>query len=96
MGTVSARVPEDVESELEAYMDAENVDRSTAIRKLIIEGLDDWRRERALDALDAGEVTLSRAAEIAELSVWEFSQLATDRNISWVADDDLAADLDAL
>lgn len=96
MGTISARVPDELESELESYLDEENLDRSTAVRKLLAEGLAEWRTEQALDALDEGTVTVSRGAEIAGLSVWEFAQLAQDRDVTWVADDHLADDLDAL
>lgn len=96
MGTISARVPDELESELESYLDEENLDRSTAVRKLLAEGLAEWRTEQALDALDGGTVTVSRGAEIAGLSVWEFAQLAQDRDVTWVADDHLADDLDAL
>lgn len=39
MGMISARVPEELEAELEAYLEAENLDRSTAVRKLLAEGL---------------------------------------------------------
>jgi ATP-dependent protease HslVU (ClpYQ) peptidase subunit len=51
METVTTRIPEDDErllSELEAEWSA---DRSEVLRRLIAEGLDDWRRERALDEL---------------------------------------------
>lgn len=96
MGTISARVPDELETELEAYLDEENLDRSTAVRKLLAEGLDEWRTEQALDALDAGTVTVSKAAEIAGVSVWEFLQVAQDRDVTWVADDHLEDDLDAL
>jgi predicted HTH domain antitoxin len=96
MGTISARVPDELEAELEQYLEAERVDRSTAVRKLLAEGLDEWRRERALDRLDAGEVTFTRAAELAEMSVWDFARLAKEHDITWVADDHLADDLDAL
>lgn len=96
MGTISARVPDELESELESYLDEENLDRSTAVRKLLAEGLAEWRTEQALDALDEGTVTVSRGAEIAGLSVWEFAQLAQDRDVTWVADDHLEDDLDAL
>lgn len=96
MGTISARVPDELEAELEAYLDEENLDRSTAVRKLLSEGLEEWRREQALDRLAAGSITFSKAAELAGLSVWEFAQLAKERDITWVADDHLEADLDAL
>jgi predicted HTH domain antitoxin len=96
MGTVSARVPDDLESELEAYLDAEQLDRSTAVRRLLAEGLETWRQEQALDKLDAGEVSFTRAAEIAGMSTWDFARLAKEHDVTWVGADHLEDDLDAL
>lgn len=96
MGTISARVPDELEAELEAYLEEENLDRSTAVRKLLIEGLEDWREKRALRKLEAGEITFARAAELARLSVWEFAVLAEERDVTWVDSDHLEADLEDL
>lgn len=96
MGTISARVPDELEAELDAYLEDENLDRSTAVRKLLSEGLEEWRREQALDQLADGSITFSRAAELAGMSVWDFAQLAKERDITWVADDHLESDLEAL
>ncbi|OVE83535.1 UPF0175 family protein [Natronolimnobius baerhuensis] len=96
MGTISARVPDDLESELEEYLEEERLDRSTAVRKLLSEGLDEWRRERALERLAAGETTLSKAADTAGLSVWEFAQLADECDVTWVSSDHLESDLEEL
>ncbi|MFC6875064.1 MULTISPECIES: UPF0175 family protein [Halobellus] len=96
MGTVSARVPDEVEAELEAYLEAEKLDRSTAIRKLLAEGLEQWRREQALERLESGSITFSRAAEIAGMSVWDFAQLADERDVTWVDDEHLREDLEDL
>lgn len=96
MGTISARVPDDLEEELEEYVEAENLDRSTAIRKLLAEGLDEWRRERALDQLQAGEITFSRAADLAGMNVWDFAQFVKDHDVTWVAAEHLEADLNDL
>lgn len=96
MGTISARVPDELEAELEAYLEEENLDRSTAVRKLLIEGLEDWREERALRKLEAGEITFARAAELAGLSVWELAVLAEERDVTWVDSDHLEADLEDL
>lgn len=96
MGTISARVPDELEAELEEYLDEKNLDRSTAVRKLLSEGLDEWRREQALDQFASGSITFSKAAELVEMSVWDFAQLANNRDITWVADDHLDADLEAL
>ena len=96
MGTISTRVPDDLEAELETYLEDEKLDRSTAVRKLLSEGLEDWRRERALDSLAAGETTFSKAAEHAGMSVWDFARLAKERNITWVDGNHLEGDLEAL
>ena len=65
-------------------------------RSLLADGLEEWRRERALERLAAGEVTLSRAAEIADVSVWEFARLAQEADVTWVAADHLESDLEDL
>jgi len=96
MGTISARVPDELETELEAYLKGENLDRSTAVRKLLSESLEDWRRQQALEQLSDGKVTFNKAAELAEMSVWDFAQLVDDRDITWVADEHLDDDLKAL
>ena len=96
MPTISTRVPEDLEAELEAYLDEERLDRSTAVRKLLSEGLEAWRRERALERFADGEISLIKAAELADLSVWEFARLVDESDTAWVSGDHLEADLDEL
>jgi predicted HTH domain antitoxin len=96
MPTISTRVPEDLEAELEAYLESERLDRSTAVRKLLSEGLEEWRTERALDRFADGDVSLIKGAELADLSVWEFADLVEDADDAWVSADHLEADLDEL
>jgi len=96
MGTISARLPDDLEAELEEFVEAENLERSTAVRKLLSEGLDEWRRDRALAALESGEMTLSRAAEYAGVSTWDLVALARKRDVSWVDDAGVAEDLESV
>jgi len=96
MGTIFTRVPEELEAELEAYLEDEKLDRGTAVRKLLSEGLEDWRRERALDTVANGEITFSEAAERADMSVWDFAQLAKERDVTWVDGDHVEDDLEAL
>lgn len=96
MGTISARVPDDLEAMLEQYIEEENLDRSTAIRKLLAEGLEDWRQEHALELLAAGDITLARGAELAGVSVWKFAVLAKERDVAWVGREGVEADLESL
>lgn len=96
MGKVSTRIPEELEADLEAYIDEENLDRSTAVRQLLTEGLDAWRTRRALSQLQKGEVSFTRAAELAGVSVWNFAKLVRDDDIDWVSGDVVDADLDGV
>ena len=48
MGTISTRVPDELEAELEAYLEDEKLDRSTAVRKLLSEGLEEWRTKHEI------------------------------------------------
>jgi len=96
MGSISARVPDDLEEELERFIDKERLDTSTAIRKLLAEGLAEWRTEQALDQLERGTVTFTKAAELAGVDAWELARLARDRDVTWVGGDHLESDLDEL
>lgn len=94
MGTVSARLPEELEDELEAYLETERLDRSTAVRRLLAEGLAEWRSRRALERLRAGEVSFSRAAELADMTVWDFARLVREEDVTWVDEAGVDADLE--
>ena len=81
-----------MEDEVEALMREEHLEKSAALRKILHLGLEGYRRERALRLLSERKLTLSKAAEVAKVSVWEMMSLARDRRILWV-DDDLMDDL---
>ncbi len=97
MKTVTTRIPEDDEAvlaELEREMSA---DRSEVLRRLIRQGLDDWRKERALDQLRNHSITLRKAAELADVSYVEMLTLAAEEGIGvGYTTDDLERDLDRI
>jgi predicted HTH domain antitoxin len=94
METVTTRIPEDDEkllSELEEEMAA---DRSEVLRRLIRDGLEEWRKEKALDQLREHAITLRRAAEIAGIPYVEMLSLAAEEGIdTGYTTDDLERDL---
>ena len=97
MKTVTTRIPEDDEevlAELESEMSA---DRSEVLRRLIRQGLDDWRRERALNRLREHSITLREAAELADVSYIEMLTLAAEEGIDvGYTTADLERDLDCI
>jgi predicted HTH domain antitoxin len=90
--SVSARVPEDVFKELENFMKEESLEKSASIRKLLSEGLQHWKEQRALIALEEGKMSFLKAAQIAGLSVWDFADLVREKGIIWINSEKFASD----
>jgi len=84
MGVISTRIPEDLESELKRFMEEENIEKSGALRILLSKGINQWRRERALNLFRESKVTLLKAAEIAGINPWDFAILIKDEGMNWV------------
>lgn len=97
MKTVTTRIPEDDEealTELEAELRA---DRSEVLRRLIRQGLEEWRREQALEKLREHEVTVRKAAEIADVGYVEMLTLAAANGVDiGYTTDDLDRDLERI
>jgi predicted HTH domain antitoxin len=81
---LAVRIPSEVEKEISEIVEEEKVDKATVVRNLLEIGLAEWRKQTALDLLHAGKVTFAKAAEIAKISLWEFSDLVKQRNVEWV------------
>lgn len=81
METVTTRIPEDDEHALAELEEEMSADRSEVLRRLIRQGLDDWRKDRALELLRDGSVTLRKAAEIADVPYVEMLTLASDEGL---------------
>lgn len=97
MKTVTTRIPEDDEELLGELEEELSADRSEVLRRLIREGLSDWRRRKALDRLRDHEITLRRAADLADVSYVEMLALAADEGIDiGYTTDDLDRDLDRI
>ncbi|MFB6168834.1 MAG: UPF0175 family protein [Haloferacaceae archaeon] len=97
MNPVTTRIPEDEEKVLAELEEEMSADRSDVLRRLIRQGLSDWRTERALDQLRDHSVTLREAAELADTSYVEILTLAAEDGIDvGYTTDDLERDLDRL
>ena len=62
----------------------EKTDKATAVRKILEIGIDEWRKRYALSLLQEGRVSFNKAAHIAKLSVWDFSELLRQRRVEWI------------
>lgn len=77
------QIPEKLAHELAALADAEHVANIDMVRQLLWEGIARRKQEVALKLYEQGQVSKSRAAEIAGLSLWEFTDLVTQRGTRW-------------
>lgn len=82
--SISARIPHDVFQELETFMKEESLEKSASIRKLLAEGLQHWKEQRALKSLEEGKVTYLKAAEMAGVSAWDFADIVRESGIVWI------------
>ena len=94
---ISARVSKERIELVEEIARAEKVDRSTVLDRALEHYTREWRLQKALKSYMEGHVTLSRAAEVAGLSIWEMMDVIDKRRISPQYDiEDLEDDLKAL
>ncbi len=81
---LAVRVPVELDKEISEIIKKEKLDKATVVRNLLETGVNEWRKQTALDLLGKGKVTFAEAADIAKLSLWEFADLAKQRNVEWV------------
>ena len=70
--TIYTRLDSEEVKLLESLAELSGFDRSTLIKSLLRKGMKELRLEHAREAYRKEDVTLSRAAEIAGLSPWDF------------------------
>lgn len=95
MPTISARIPEADQAELDTVAELLSEDRSTTIRKALREGLETLRTRHAVERYQSGDVAVNQAARLAGLSVAEWLEVAHERNLTTqLTAEDLREDVD--
>jgi predicted HTH domain antitoxin len=93
MPTVSVRLSEDANEELETVTELLESDKSTTIRKALGEGLATLRERHAVERYQSGDASVGEAARLAGLSVGEWLELAHERGLTTQLDEtDLSFD----
>ncbi len=81
MPLISTRVPDELDEELEWYARKEKIGKTIALRRALDKGLREIRLEYALDLYKKGKITLMKAADIAELPLWEVLEIIREKRI---------------
>jgi predicted HTH domain antitoxin len=78
---VSARLPKDRIKQIEEIAQEEKVDKSSILERALEQYTREWALKKALELYRNGKITLSRAAEIADLSIWEIIDILKKRKV---------------
>jgi len=78
---IATRVDEDLLAHIEEIEKETRADRAEVIRRLLDEGVKQYRLKKAVALLHEGKVTVSRAAEIAGTSVWDMLEVMRVKRI---------------
>jgi predicted HTH domain antitoxin len=78
---VSTRVSGGMAKDLEIIEKEEETDRATVVRKLLAKAIAEWKLEKAMSLYRDGKITLWKAAEIADLSLWEMMETVKERKV---------------
>ena len=79
--TLSTRLSKNEAGKIDKLATELRLDRGALLKQLIRKGLKDIQTERALNAYRQGTITLSRAAEIAELTLRDILLLLPEESI---------------
>ena len=71
---IGLRLPVEFVQKIEMMSKKEREDRSTTMRKLLIEGYKQKMKKQAIEEYKRGKITLSEAAKRASLTLWEIEQ----------------------
>jgi predicted HTH domain antitoxin len=69
--TVSTRLEKEEVRELEELAEREGLDRASVMKQLLRRGMREALWQEAVREYRAGRITLSRAAEVAQVSLWD-------------------------
>ncbi len=79
--TLTTRAPDSLAKEIEILAKEEHLDRSSLIRRLLAEAVEEKRKRKALRLYAEGKVSMGKAASIAKISIWEMMDLIRDKGL---------------
>lgn len=79
---LSARLPEEKVRLVEEIAREENVDKSTVLERALENYVREWRLRKAVEQYREGAITLSRAAEVAGITVWEMIDVLVQKKVA--------------
>ncbi len=79
--TISVRLDDKLVKEVKQIGHEMKSDRSEVIRRLLDQAVKEWKINKAIELLRKEEISVGRAAEIADVTLYEMLRLAADSGI---------------
>ena len=79
---VSARFPKEDSAIIEERDREEKTDKTTALKRIFALGAKQYKLEIGIRQYQEGKISIGKAAETAEISLWEMMEELKDRNIA--------------
>ncbi len=79
--TICLRLSKETAKKLREIAKKEEKDRSTLIREILEEGIEEKNTENAIELYQKGQITGWKAAQLANTSLWNFYKLLTEKGI---------------
>lgn len=91
--TITTRVPEDLEKKIEKISHIEHLDKSTVIRRLLSNAVEEWLVDHVLTQYQEGKITIGKAARLVGIPLREMIAIASKKRIPFQYSlDDLGED----
>ena len=78
---ITARLTEDLESDLAFVAKTEQLDKSTVLRRLLATSLHEWKEGYALQRYASGKFSAAQAASFLDTSLWSFFDLLQQKKV---------------
>lgn len=91
---ITTRLDEDIAGRLEQAVHNAQTDKATFLRILIVRGLEDVEKEKALILYKKGEISLGKLAELLKITKWDaFDLIKNERIPLHIDEEDIRAEL---
>ncbi|MBI2134823.1 UPF0175 family protein [Candidatus Woesearchaeota archaeon] len=81
LGRVSLTVPKELLEKSEKIAKEKLEDRSTVMRELLALGLKHYMIGKAVEKYSEGRVSMEKAAELADISIWKFLDILKEKKM---------------
>ena len=81
LGRISLTVPKELLEKSDKIAQEKLEDRSTVMRELLALGLKQYMIKEAINHYIEGKISMEKAAELADVSIWKFLDILKERKI---------------